>query len=337
MTILGKKAVAFIDLDKRGAREAHGVDAYVGGRCPLHYCLLEFFNPKTRAYLKTGTYKLYPRYSKVPSISEADKTLLVAQEMLTKLQMVTSNQATEKMQHNKALQQLTEILQQGEAPQRVGRERAAARSPCTPQRVQAPQPAARSPCAPQRVPAPQQQSQPQRVGNEHNTTTDPTNPDRIRTTRYVHQKKTRANQHPIGEPLPTIWEEAQSPQQAPTPGQHRPWPTRTVHGQKIGGKKNNVKHAAIKRVKKLVAEQMKTDAQGKLHKQANKREARAERREQRRRQKEEAEKQATAESKALQRIQRAISGWINQRQQQKLPPHPQAQQQQTAWPPVQQT
>ena len=137
-------------------------------------------------YLKTGMYKLYPRHSKVPSISEVDRTLLVAQEMLTKLQIATSKQATDKVQHNRALQQLTEILQQDEAPQRVGENRAAARSSCAPQRVQAPQAAARSPCAPQRVQAPQHQGQPQRVGVKNNTTTDPTDPDKIRTTRYVH-------------------------------------------------------------------------------------------------------------------------------------------------------
>ena len=42
MAVLGTKAVAFIDPDKRGAWEAHGVDAYVTGRCPLHYRLIKF-------------------------------------------------------------------------------------------------------------------------------------------------------------------------------------------------------------------------------------------------------------------------------------------------------
>ena len=60
MATLGTRAVAFTDPDKRGAWEAHGVDAYVVGRCPLYYRLIEFFNPKTRAFLKAGTYRLYP-------------------------------------------------------------------------------------------------------------------------------------------------------------------------------------------------------------------------------------------------------------------------------------
>ena len=60
MAVLGTKALAFIDPEDRAAWQAHGVDAFVVGRCPLHYQLLEFFNPKTRVYLKTGTYKLYP-------------------------------------------------------------------------------------------------------------------------------------------------------------------------------------------------------------------------------------------------------------------------------------
>ena len=92
-----------------------------------------------RAYLKTGTYKLYPRHSKVPSISETDRALLVAQEMLQKLQIATSKQATEKLQHNKALQKLQEIIRQDELAQRVGADQTTARSPCAPQRVQAPQ------------------------------------------------------------------------------------------------------------------------------------------------------------------------------------------------------
>ena len=37
MAILGTRAVAFTDPDKRGAWEAHGIDAYVVGRWPLHY------------------------------------------------------------------------------------------------------------------------------------------------------------------------------------------------------------------------------------------------------------------------------------------------------------
>ena len=69
MAVLGTKALAFVDPDKQAAWQSHGVDAFVVGRCPLHYCLLEFFNPKTRAYLKTGTYKLYPRHSTVPTIN----------------------------------------------------------------------------------------------------------------------------------------------------------------------------------------------------------------------------------------------------------------------------
>ena len=55
MAVLGTKAVAFIDPYEQGAWEAHGVDAYVAGRCPLHYRLIEFFNPKLRAYMKVGT------------------------------------------------------------------------------------------------------------------------------------------------------------------------------------------------------------------------------------------------------------------------------------------
>ena len=104
MAVLGTKTLACINPDKRAAWQSHGVDAFVVGRCPLHYRLLKFFNPKTRAYLKTGTYKLYPRHSTVPTISEADRTLLTAKEMLQRLQAVTPTSAQDKLDHNQALE-----------------------------------------------------------------------------------------------------------------------------------------------------------------------------------------------------------------------------------------
>ena len=80
ISILGTKALAFVDPDERASWEAHGVDCYVTGRCPDHYRLLKFFVTHTKGVRKTGTYRLYPTNCKVPSLSEADHTLLVAQQ-----------------------------------------------------------------------------------------------------------------------------------------------------------------------------------------------------------------------------------------------------------------
>ena len=40
MAVLGTKALAFIDPMEQQSWQAHGVDAYVVGRCLLHYRLL---------------------------------------------------------------------------------------------------------------------------------------------------------------------------------------------------------------------------------------------------------------------------------------------------------
>ena len=44
-------------------------------------------------YIKTETYKLYPRHSTVPTISELDRRLITASKMLEKLQAVTTSNA----------------------------------------------------------------------------------------------------------------------------------------------------------------------------------------------------------------------------------------------------
>ena len=249
MAILGTRAVAFTDPDKRGAWEAHGVDAYVVGRCPLHYRLIKFFNTKTRAFLKAGTYRLYPNQSRVPTISKADRTIMAAGDILRQLQGLISKDTEEKLKHNKAIVQLTEILNQppnkAAGPARVA-------GGATP-RVDAPA----------------------------SSTTDPTNPATIRATRPVHGRRTRANPNPItGEPLPTIWEDSQQTQPAPAPtnGPHSPWPTTKQNGQLIGGKKNNVRHASLKRVQKLINEQLVEDGRNLAQREQSDRAKRAQRR-----------------------------------------------------------
>ena len=183
MVVLGTRAVAFINPDKRGAWEAHGVDVYVVGRCPLHYRLIEFFNEKTRAYMKAGTYTLYPKHSRTPTISEADRTLIAAGDMLQRLQQAVSTTTEQKLQHNKVIDKLTDIL----GPQRVA-DRAAPR-----------------------------------VGEQATATADPTARDKVRAARPVHQRTTRANPNPIQlGPLPTIWEDGgmTAPTNKPTSGEH---------------------------------------------------------------------------------------------------------------------
>ena len=106
ISILGTKALAFVDPDERASWEAHGVDCYATGRCPDHYRLLKFFVIHTKGVRKTGTYRLYPTNCKVPSIYEADHTLLATQQFLQLIKQNTPPDAVDKLTracHIKAL------------------------------------------------------------------------------------------------------------------------------------------------------------------------------------------------------------------------------------------
>ena len=128
--------------------------------------VIDFFNPKTRAYMKTGTYRLYPKHSNTPTISEADKTILAAGDMLQKLQQAVAPPTELKLQHNRVINKLTNILNLG--PQRVA-----------------------------------DTAEP-RVGGQTSLTTDPTARDKVWAARPVHRRATRANPNPIKDgPLPT--------------------------------------------------------------------------------------------------------------------------------------
>ena len=65
-----------------------------------------------RAYLKAGTCKLYPKYSLILTISKAYWTLQAAQEILDKLQTIIPQSVQAKLDHNKAIEKPTSILNQ---------------------------------------------------------------------------------------------------------------------------------------------------------------------------------------------------------------------------------
>ena len=74
-----------------------------------------------------------------------------------------------------------------------------------------------------------------RVGEQTSLTADPTARDNVWAARPVHKRRTRTNPNPIQEgPLPTVWEDGRmtSPTKKPTSGEHWPWPTRRVNGEK---------------------------------------------------------------------------------------------------------
>jgi len=122
----------------------------------MHYQLLEMFDPNTRSYWASGTCKLYPTHCKVPTISEADRTIMAATELLDRIRTQIPTQAETKRQHLSVIEKLIAIL--GNAP---------------PPRVNG-------------HPAP-------RMSRGATASTDKTSPRVVNQTKYVHQRRTRSN------------------------------------------------------------------------------------------------------------------------------------------------
>ena len=59
----------------------------------------------------SSTSKIYPEHCKVPTISEVDKTLIVAYDLLTAMQAALTHTEKAKLRHAKALQNLTAIIE----------------------------------------------------------------------------------------------------------------------------------------------------------------------------------------------------------------------------------
>ena len=232
ISILGTKGLAYLSPDDRATFQHHGVDTFYTGRKPMHYRLLELFDPKTRSYRSTGSYKLYPTHCKVPTISEADKTIIAANELMEVLKLNVPPQAKIKQKHINIIQQLTSIITDTTAPM-VGD-----------------------------APAP-------RVGGTATPSTDATSPRVVKQTRYVHQRQTRNNTPMptiMEEEEPIISDQGNEntmendgrrvtrsrSQQRTQPRIPPTRKTRKVQGDIIGSKRNNAKKASRKRVQQLI-------------------------------------------------------------------------------------
>ena len=82
---LGTKAMVYIHPDNRNTFAPHCDTGYVVARCPHHYRLLEFYIPETRGYRRSGTYRLMPQHCRMPTISEADRTVEAAADLLKEM------------------------------------------------------------------------------------------------------------------------------------------------------------------------------------------------------------------------------------------------------------
>ena len=73
---LGTKAMIYTVTDAQTTFAPHCDTAFVTGMAPHYYHLLKFCVPATRGYCKSGTYYLTLAHCMIPTVSEADRTVL---------------------------------------------------------------------------------------------------------------------------------------------------------------------------------------------------------------------------------------------------------------------
>jgi len=230
---IGTKALVYVDPTARTSWAPHGMDAWYTGGAKQHYRCLRFFTPDTKGYRITDTYKLYPTHSQLPTISEEDTTLAAAADILQVLKNTATISATaeQKLRHLRAIQQLTNILQNKPAP-----------------RVEE--------IAEPRVAMP-------------STSVDATAPRVVQRTRHVHQRHTRSNTPmpstmeevtppPVSNNNNTgVNNNSTTSEKQPTVV--TPSKKRKVNGVTIGSKRNSSKHISRQRLIKLIEAQTKLD------------------------------------------------------------------------------
>ena len=79
---LGTRGMLFIHPGRRNTFTPYCDDEFTVGRARHHYRLLEFYVPTTREYRISGTFHLNPTHWKIPTISEQDKIVVAATELL---------------------------------------------------------------------------------------------------------------------------------------------------------------------------------------------------------------------------------------------------------------
>jgi hypothetical protein len=83
---LGTKAMIYSAPDVRNTCASHCNEAFVTSMAPHHYCFLKLFVPATRGYGISGACRLNSTHWTVPTVSEADHTVLATTNFLKKLE-----------------------------------------------------------------------------------------------------------------------------------------------------------------------------------------------------------------------------------------------------------
>ena len=188
MAPLGNRAAAFLAADNHTTYASHAIEAYVTGMAPQHYRLLEMFIPMTRGYRLLGTYRHFPSFWFVPTVSEHDNSIVAATDLLQSFRQVVPITAENKRKHITAIRRLTAVIGNHPAQETQG----APRMSETPTTTMEPR-------------------QPPRVDGITQHSHHLLDPDTIHTTPMIHQRRPRQNV-----PMPVIMEATVPPREVPT-------------------------------------------------------------------------------------------------------------------------
>ena len=109
-----RKALAYDAPSTRTTFAPHATDVYYVGPALNHYRCLRFWNVNTKRMRITNTYQLFPAHCSMPTISEADKTLIAAQELIGIARKVElSQRSQDKMKFISMIDRLTDIIVEG--------------------------------------------------------------------------------------------------------------------------------------------------------------------------------------------------------------------------------
>ena len=96
---LGMKGMVFIPPGNRNTFAPHYDKAFIVSWAPHSYRLMEFFVPSTKGYHISGCYCLDPTHWTMPTISEQDRTVSAATELLQYYNRTTPPAAKNKAKH----------------------------------------------------------------------------------------------------------------------------------------------------------------------------------------------------------------------------------------------
>jgi hypothetical protein len=230
---VGQRALAFLDPANRLSWAPHAIDAFTIGYAPDHYRLLRFWNKLTGGCMTTGTYALYPAYCKVPAISEGDRTIEAAAELLEIFKEIVPNKTKQKVQHCEAIQKLTSVLSDYNVPQRVNT----------------------------------QQQRPQRVAVQPTDSSMPASRETIQNAPRIHQRRTRRNT-----PFEAVQEIIQQTPDVAAHREHAPKETPThVEFQSTSNKENvltptTIEESSTPSIPKITSTKRKGKNRGSLKK-----------------------------------------------------------------------